>query len=95
MSFPVLVTPHHLCNAQLDLPLSEEWLTWQSYVERYGDLVYLKALGNGYLLLASQEAITDLIEKRAHFNSRPYPIMLCKLYVQVSLFVSNKSLTLG
>lgn len=63
------------------MPRSEEWLIWQQYVERYGDLVYLNALGRHFLLLGSTEAVTDLIEKRPHFNSRPHLPMLNEMYV--------------
>jgi hypothetical protein len=58
------------------MPLTEEWLTWRSYVQQYGDMVFLSALGNNFLLLGSHEVITELIEKRAHFNSRPRSTML-------------------
>lgn len=63
------------------MPLKEEWLTWQSYVKRYGDLVFLSALGRNFLLLGSHEVITDLIEKRGTFNGRPRFPMLHDLYV--------------
>jgi hypothetical protein len=66
---------------QLDMPLKEEWLTWQSYVKQYGDLVFLSALGRNFLLLGSHETIIDLIEKRVTFNSRPIFPMLHELYV--------------
>jgi hypothetical protein len=62
------------------MPTSEEWLTWRSYVEKYGDVVFLSALGRDFLLLGSQEAITDLIEKRINFNDRPRLTMLHDLY---------------
>jgi hypothetical protein len=45
-------------------------------MESYGDVVYLSAIGRSFLLLGSHEAITDLIEKRAHFNDRPRSTML-------------------
>jgi hypothetical protein len=76
-------SPSRLMNvpSQLDIPLKDEWLTWQSYVHRYGDLVFLSALGRKFLLLGSHEAITDLIDKRVTFNSRPRFPMLHELYV--------------
>jgi hypothetical protein len=65
--------------SKLDVPLSEEWLTWRSYVEQYGDLVFLSALGNNILLLGSHEVITELIDKRVNFNDRPRSTMLNEL----------------
>jgi hypothetical protein len=63
------------------MPRKEEWLTWQSYVERYGDLVFLSALGRKFLLLGSHEAIVDFIDKRATSNNRPRFPMFHDLYV--------------
>lgn len=56
---------------QLDFPRHQESLTWQSYIHRYGDVVFLSALGRNFLLLGSHEVITELIEKRPSFNDRP------------------------
>jgi hypothetical protein len=66
---------------QLDFPRDKEWLTWQSYNERYGDLVFLSALGRDFLILGSHEVITELIEKRLNFNDRPRFPMFHDLYV--------------
>jgi hypothetical protein len=68
---------------QFDIPLSEEWLTWQKHVHRYGDLVYLTVLGRNYLLLGSQRAVIELLEKRSYFNDRPHMTMISELYVLV------------
>jgi hypothetical protein len=48
----------------------KEWLTYRSWTEKYGDLVYLEALGTKLLILGSEEAVRDLAEKRVHWQSR-------------------------
>lgn len=67
--------------SQLDMPLKDECLTWQSYVHQYGDIVFLSVFGRKILLLGSHEAIIDLIDKRVTFNSRPRFPMLHDLYI--------------
>jgi hypothetical protein len=37
-----------------------------------GDIVYLKALGQGLLVLGSQQRVVDLLDKKAvNFSDRP------------------------
>jgi hypothetical protein len=79
VKFPSRIPASLLISLQLDIPTSEEWLTWQKHVQSYGDLVYLTALGRDYLLLGSQAVIVDLVEKRSHFNDRPYSTMILEL----------------
>jgi hypothetical protein len=53
------------------MPRTQAWLTWRSYVDRYGDLVFLSVFGRNFLLLGSHEVITELLEKRSSANNRP------------------------
>jgi hypothetical protein len=61
----------------LDIPTSLEWLTYQSWTERYGDVVYFEALGRKIVILGSSAAVNDLMEGRSSvYSDRPYPIMV-------------------
>jgi hypothetical protein len=48
----------------------KEWLTYRSWTEKYGDLVYIEALGTKLLILGSEETVRNLVEKRVNWQSR-------------------------
>jgi hypothetical protein len=71
----------------LDIPTSKEWLTFRSWNERYGDIVYIEALGLKIVILGSAAAVNDLMEHRSNiYSDRDRPLMLNELYVMYSFF---------
>lgn len=64
----------------LDIPVEKEWLTYHSWSQKYGDVVYAEALGQKILVLSSMEAVSDLLERRsALYSDRPSSCMLIDL----------------
>jgi hypothetical protein len=65
-----------------DIPKSKVWLTYNAWNERYGDVVYVEALGQKIVILSSATAVSDLMEHRSSiYSDRPNLIMLNELYV--------------
>ncbi|KAL5478382.1 hypothetical protein ACEPAI_2566 [Sanghuangporus weigelae] len=61
----------------LDMPGGNEWETARQWGAKYGDLVYIKNLGTGYLFLNAYEDAIELFEKRGSiYSSRPQTTML-------------------
>ncbi|OCB89192.1 cytochrome P450 [Sanghuangporus baumii] len=59
------------------MPGRNEWETARQWGAKYGDLVYIKNLGTGYLFLNSYEDAIELFEKRGSvYSSRPQTTML-------------------
>jgi hypothetical protein len=64
----------------LDIPHEKEWLTYRSWNEKYGDVVYIEALGQKIVILGSAVAVSDLMERRsALYSDRPGAVMLNEL----------------
>jgi hypothetical protein len=64
----------------LDIPREKEWLTYRDWHERYGDVVYIEALGQKIVILGSLAVVNDLMEKRgAMYSDRPSTVMLNEL----------------
>jgi hypothetical protein len=60
----------------LDFPKDKAWLTYQSWNDQYGDVVYAEALGQKLVILGTAEATSDLFERRgAVYSNRFRPIM--------------------
>ncbi|KAJ7631344.1 cytochrome P450 [Mycena polygramma] len=56
----------------LDVPFTNPWATFETWRQKYGDIVYLEVLGNSIVVLNSMTAVTDLLEKRAsNYSHRP------------------------
>jgi hypothetical protein len=49
----------------LDIPQEKEWLTYRSWNDQHGDVVYVEALGQQIIILGSAAAVNDLMERRA------------------------------
>jgi hypothetical protein len=74
--------PLPLIGNLLDIPTSMEWLTYQAWNERYGDVVYVEALGKKIIILGSATAVNDLMERRSSvYSDRPNFVMQNELYV--------------
>jgi hypothetical protein len=74
--------PLPLIGNLLDIPNNMEWLTYQAWNERYGDVVYVEALGQKIVILGSATAVNDLMERRsAVYSDRAQPLMLMEMYV--------------
>ncbi|KAF9466021.1 cytochrome P450 [Collybia nuda] len=63
-----------------DVSQGKTWLTYDSWFKAYGDMVYFKELGQGFLILGSVERTKDLLEKRAaNYSDRPGLPMIIEL----------------
>ncbi|KAJ7122883.1 putative monooxygenase [Mycena epipterygia] len=57
----------------LQIPKTYQWLTFSRWAKKYGDLVFLDALGQPLVLLNSAKAAKDLLEQRsAIYSDRPH-----------------------
>ncbi|KAJ6483442.1 cytochrome P450 [Mycena sanguinolenta] len=54
------------------LPLEQPWITYESWAKQYGDIVHLTAFGQHIILLNSESAVLDLLERRSSiYSDRP------------------------
>ncbi|GJJ11069.1 hypothetical protein Clacol_005300 [Clathrus columnatus] len=63
---------HLLIGNLLDLPRSEEWLTFNHWANEYGDLFYLSLPGASILFVNSYELAQELFDKRGSIYSDRY-----------------------
>ncbi|GJJ11036.1 hypothetical protein Clacol_005267 [Clathrus columnatus] len=63
---------HFLTGNLLDLPRSEEWLTFNRWTKEYGDLFYLSVPGASLLFVNSYELANELFDKRGSIYSDRY-----------------------
>ncbi|KAF9468288.1 cytochrome P450 [Collybia nuda] len=57
-----------------------QWIRYAKWSETYGDLVYLKILGQPFLVLNSAKATTELLDRRsANYSDRTYQPMVYDL----------------
>jgi hypothetical protein len=80
--------PLPLIGNLLDIPSEKEWLTHQAWSNRYGDVVYIEALGQKIVILGSAGAVNDLLERRGSiYSDRAVTAMfqLCVFFVRNAL----------
>ncbi|KAJ7631006.1 cytochrome P450 [Roridomyces roridus] len=67
--------------SNVDLPKIRPWLTYAAeWKKLYGDLIYIRVLGNPILVLNSAAVASDLLEKRSSkYSSRPRRTMVVDL----------------
>ncbi|GJE86541.1 cytochrome P450 [Phanerochaete sordida] len=64
----------------LDMPKEHEWLTFASWGEKYGDIVYLSLLGQPMVILNSAKHAVALLDKRSNiYSDRPVLAMAGEL----------------
>ncbi|OSD02925.1 cytochrome P450 [Trametes coccinea BRFM310] len=69
--------PLPLLGNALDFPRRHLGREFRDLSDRYGDVVYLKVLGQSVILLGSYEAACELLEKRsANYSDRPQSVMV-------------------
>ncbi|KAF8844010.1 cytochrome P450 [Paxillus ammoniavirescens] len=57
-----------------------QWLTYASWKETYGDLIYLRVFGSPIMVINSAEIAEDLLERRSrNYSSRPVRTMVVEL----------------
>jgi hypothetical protein len=77
--------PLPLIGNLLDMPQEKDWKTFHEWSERYGDIVYVEALGSRIVILGSADVITELFERRsAIYSDRPTSAMAIDMYVCLS-----------
>jgi hypothetical protein len=64
----------------LDMPKEKDWKTYRAWNERYGEVVYVEALGSRLVVLSSATVINELFERRSTiYSDRPSPVMAVEL----------------
>jgi hypothetical protein len=64
----------------LDIPQEKQWLTYHSWNEKYGDVVFIEALGQKIVILGNAAVVNDLMERRsAVYSDRPGTLMMNEL----------------
>ncbi|KAG8877882.1 hypothetical protein FRB97_002953 [Tulasnella sp. 331] len=61
------------------MPSSYHWLTFAKWAQKYGPLTYLNIAGQPILIINTQEAAIDLLEKRASIYSDRPPLVMIEL----------------
>ena len=58
------------------MPTKETHETFHEWTKQYGDVVYVEVLGQPIVILGSEQAATDLLDKRSgNYSDRPsFPI---------------------
>jgi hypothetical protein len=60
-----------------DIPQGKAWLTYRDWHDRYGDIVYIDAPQQKFVILGSASVVNDLLERRsAVYSDRPTPAMM-------------------
>ncbi|KZS97116.1 cytochrome P450 [Sistotremastrum niveocremeum HHB9708] len=55
------------------MPKKQQWLTFTTWGKQFGDVVWLKLMPYSIIILNSQKAALDILEKKSvNFSSRPY-----------------------
>ncbi|KAF5336531.1 hypothetical protein D9611_006546 [Ephemerocybe angulata] len=53
-----------LIGNAFQIPKDKQWLVWDKWRRKYGDLVSFRILGSDNLVLSSYEAATELLDTR-------------------------------
>ncbi|KAG2116255.1 cytochrome P450 [Suillus cothurnatus] len=68
--------PKPLIGNYFDVPKTEPWKIFSQWRKLYGDLVYVKVLGDNILILNDMESMRELFEKRSQkYSDRPSFLM--------------------
>jgi hypothetical protein len=79
--------PLPLIGNLLDMPKQKDWETYRAWNERYGEVVYVEALGSKLVVLSSATVINELLERRSTiYSNRPSTVMAVELYECFSLY---------
>lgn len=72
--------PRFILGNALDIPTDQSWETFTEWKDKYGDVVFLRALGRTLVVLNSREACVDLLDKRSLiYSDRPQFVMSMEL----------------
>jgi hypothetical protein len=70
------------------MPKEKDWETYRAWNERYGDVVYIEALGSKIVVLSPAAVINELFERHsAVYSDQPLTVMLVELYDRISSFI--------
>jgi hypothetical protein len=64
----------------LDMPKEKDWEIYRMWNERYGEIVYVEALGSKIVILGSAAVITELVERRSAIYSDKPSTAMVELY---------------
>ena len=65
------------------MPKEDAHEVFHTWSQKYGDVMYLEVLGKPIIVLSSEEAATELLDKRsANYSDRPdFPIFHRQVYL--------------
>ncbi|KAG6819668.1 hypothetical protein H0H93_009748 [Arthromyces matolae] len=65
------------------MPTKYQWLFFDNWASKYGDMIYMKVLGRSFLILTSAKRTMDLLEKRSSNYSDREQLPTLELYQHV------------
>ncbi|KAH6917895.1 cytochrome P450 [Coprinopsis sp. MPI-PUGE-AT-0042] len=69
-----------LIGSLFEMPIQNAHVVYKDWASRYGDMLFFKVLGQPFLILSSDETITELMDKRSTiYSSRPRATMVVEL----------------
>ncbi|KAG9013627.1 hypothetical protein FRB94_001732 [Tulasnella sp. JGI-2019a] len=73
------------------MPFCYKWLTFAEWGQKYGPLTYLNVVGRPILVINTQEAAIDLLEKRASiYSDRPHiPMAALSGFAETTALLNN------
>lgn len=69
-----------IIGSLFEMPTYLPWLVYDRWFKTYGDMIYFKVLGQGFLILGSIDRTNDIFEKRSsNYADRPRMPMLLEI----------------
>ncbi|XP_006456366.1 hypothetical protein AGABI2DRAFT_211278 [Agaricus bisporus var. bisporus H97] len=66
-----------IIGSLFSFPTFKAWLEYDKWFKIYGDIIYFKVFGKGFLILGSLERVYDIFERRSsNYSDRPRLVML-------------------
>jgi len=74
-----------IIGSVLDMPKGLPWIGYSELAKQHGDVMYFDAVGQSILVLSSQQAVSDLLDKKgAIYSGRLRTPMLVDLYMALT-----------
>ncbi|EKM77271.1 hypothetical protein AGABI1DRAFT_77713 [Agaricus bisporus var. burnettii JB137-S8] len=66
-----------IIGSLFSFPTYKAWLEYDKWFKIYGDMIYFKVFGRGFLILGSLERVYDIFERRSsNYSDRPRLVMM-------------------
>ncbi|EKM77276.1 hypothetical protein AGABI1DRAFT_77728 [Agaricus bisporus var. burnettii JB137-S8] len=80
-----------IIGSLFSFPTYKAWLEYDKWFKIYGDMIYFKVFGQGFLILGSLERVYDIFERRSsNYSDRPRLVMLNELMGWDYVFVFQR-----